>query len=261
MCRARVPFFVNGAKESFNDAYDITATTSDLLADVGEFNTAVRNSTFPTFRQVDIGQIDFDNNSVDGASNAVNSYRQAADDLLNRVEAIPFTDNAAGANARRQLQYAANFHGGISRYFLATYFSEDGVNGGAPISTAPPGTEPGDIPPSEFIPSAELYNQALTKLETALGFISSGATGQYETRVINTIRARIALFQGNREQAGTFAAAGLVSGDDPYSGRYASTSTNEWYSNGGIGSGADLDQPTVRGLRRARQQEPRRRCA
>ena len=219
-----VDFQITGIKEGFNDAYDQIATLSDLLSDVGEFNRGVRNSTFPTFGDIDRGEIGFDNNSVDNLSDAVNEYRYAADDLLRRIdETITFSDDADGVATEARARFAANFHGAIARYFLATYFSEDGVNGGAPISTDR--DDPGPV-----IPAATLYQQAQDKL--AIAFDLGSAAQQ---RQINTLRARIALFQGDRGAAGAFAAEGMTQGDAPYVGRYTAASANDWWSQGGNG--------------------------
>ena len=223
--QSQVPFLITGVKEGFNDSYDVVSAYADLLSDVGQFNQAVQNSTFPTFGEIDRGEIPFDNNSVDNAYNAVNEYRFLADDLLRRTnETIEFSSDADGTEARQNATYAANFHGGIARYFLATYFSPDETSGGAPISDDRDN-------PSPVISAADLYAQADTKLAAA----ATDAPTDYARRVISTLRARIALFSGNRAQAATFAASGLVEGDAPYTGNYASTSPNNWWSEAGRG--------------------------
>ncbi len=223
--QAQVPFLITGVKEGFNDAYDQTALNADLLSDAGQFNQAVQNSTFPTFGEIDRGEILFDNNTVDNMYSAINEYRYGADDLLRRVdETITFSSDAAGAESERSARYAANFHGAIARYFLGTYFGTDATTGGAPISLD-------QNNPSAPIPTSELYAQADAKLATAAGLAST----DYERRTINTLRARIALFGGNRGQAAQFAQNGLQSTDPDYTGNYASTSANDWWSNGGRG--------------------------
>ena len=226
--QAQVGFLATGVKESFNDAYDATAVVADLLSDAFLFDTSVDGATFPTFGDIDRGEILPDNNSVDGVYNAINEYRFVADDILDRAEIIEFSDDDEGAEARRLALFTGNFHGAIARYFLGTYFGPNGQTGGAPISEDP--ANPGPV-----IPTAELYNQAQQRLETALNFLPAGDDGAYTRRVINTMRARIALFSGDRGQAEAFAANGLVQGDAPYQGRYASTSANNWWSQGGAG--------------------------
>ena len=223
--QTEIDFLITGVKEGFNDAYDNVASISELLSDNAIFNTRVRNATFPTYGEVDETNIEFDNNTIDGVSTTVNEYRLLADDLLRRVDnTIEFTDDDAGAAAEQRARYAANFHGAIARYFLATYFSPDGQNGGAPISVDRDN-------PTAVIPAAELYSQAQTKLELALGQAGS----EYDQRVVNSLRARIALLQGDRAQAADYAADGLVEGDAPYAARYTLASSNNWYANGGRG--------------------------
>ena len=232
----QIEFLVTGLKEGFNDSYDALAVAADLLSDAAMFDQRVVNATFPTFGEIDSGDIPFDNNTIDGIYGAINEYRFLSDDLLARVELIEFEDDPDTGNIneaeedRRSALYAANFHGGVSRYFLAAYFSPDpqAETGGSPISTDP--DNPGPV-----IPSSELYAQAQQKLETALGLLPAGDTGAYQRRLINTMRARIALFDGDRSSAAAFASNGLVQGDAPYQGLYVPTSQNNWYTQGGRG--------------------------
>ncbi len=219
---SQVPFLITGVEEGFNDAYDATAVVADLLSDAALFDTDVDGATFPTFDDIDDGRIENDNNSVDGVYLAVNEYRFLADDLLRRTnETIDFGDDT---DTRDDALFAANFHGGIARYFLGTYFGTGPTTGGAPISDDPDN-------PSPALSTAELYAQADDKLEAA----AAVSPGDYESRLINTLRARIALFGGDRAAAASFAANGLQDGDDPYTGDYASTSANNWWSQGGRG--------------------------
>lgn len=229
--QAQLPFLITGVKEAFNDAYDQTALLSDLLSDVGQFDQAVLNSTFPTYGEIDRGEILFDNNSVDNMYDAINEYRYLADDLLRRVEeTIEFADDEDTADVneaevdRNEALYSANFHGAIARYFLGTYFGTDPTTGGAPISTDRDS-------PSAPLPTSELYAQADAKLASAAG----AATTDLQRRTINTLRARIALFGGNRDQAAQFAQNGLQPTDAAYTGNYASTSSNDWWNSGGRG--------------------------
>ena len=223
--QASVPFLITGVKEAFNDTFDQTALLASLLSDEGLFDTRVQNASYITYQEIDDGEIELDNNSVDGLYEDLNEYRFLADDLLRRAEeTIEFSEDADGAEARRAATYAGNLHGGIARYLLATYFGLNPTEGGAIITTDPDS-------PGPFIPSAQLYDQAADKLAAALAVASS----DYERRLVNSLLARNALYAGDPTLAATFAAAGLVEGDDPYLARYASTSQNEWYVFGGRG--------------------------
>ena len=223
--QSAVPFLATGVEEGFNDSYDGVAVLADLLSDAFIFDTDVQNATFPTFDEIDDAEILLSNNSVDGVYNDINEMRFLADDLLRRAnETIEFSADDEGAEARRLALYTGNFYGGIARYMLATYFGLNPTEGGAPISESPDNLGP-------FIPSAQLYQQAIDRLTEAKNHTAS----DYETRLINTVLARIHLFQGNLAQAGTLAASGLTADDAPFTGDYSPSSQNNWYTQGGIG--------------------------
>lgn len=220
-----VPFLATGVKEGFNEAYDVTALLADGLSDQYIFDRAIPSATFPTFEEIDEGDIDLDNNSVDGSYENINEYRFLADDLLRRAdETIEFSDDAEGQEAERLARFTGTFHGGIARYFLATYYAlnpgdESVARPGAPINA------------SDLIPADQLYDEALAKLDAAKAFVAD----EYETRVINTIQARIHLFSGDYAAAAAAAEEGLEPGDPPYLARYNDQSPNAIYSSAGQG--------------------------
>ncbi|WP_412068181.1 RagB/SusD family nutrient uptake outer membrane protein [Rubrivirga sp. IMCC43871] len=221
-----VSFLAIGVEEAFNDAYDASAVLADLLSDAFIFDQDVNGATFPTFDEIDDGDILTSNNSVDGVYNAINQMRYLADDLLRRAEtAIEFSADEDGAEAQRLASYTGNFYGGVSRYFLASYFALDpNSNAGAPISESPENLSP-------LIPSAQLYQQSIDRYTAAKAFVAN----DYQTRLINTLIARNHLYMGNLAQAESFAAQGLVAGDAPFTGDYNASSQNNWYTQGGIG--------------------------
>ncbi|WP_412060260.1 hypothetical protein [Rubrivirga sp. IMCC45206] len=221
-----VGFLAIGVEEAFNDAYDASAVLADLLSDAFLFDQDVNGATFPTFDEVDDADILTSNNSVDGVYNAINQTRYLADDLLRRAETtIEFTADADGDEARRLANYTGNLFGGIARYFLASYFALDpNANAGAPISSDPENLSP-------LIPAAQLYQQSIDRYTAAKAFTAN----DYQTRLLNTLIARNYLYLGNLAQAESFAAQGLVAGDAPFTGDYNASSTNNWYSQGGIG--------------------------
>lgn len=215
-----VAFLATGVEEGFNDAVDASAVLATLLSDVGQFDQCVGGATFPTFGDIDRAEITFDNNSVDGVYNAINEARFLSDDLLRRAnETITFSDDADGAEARRLALYTGNLYGGITRTLLAQYFGLTEEQGGSPIDA------------SAFIPSSQLFADAITRLQAALDQASS----DYERRVINSLIARAHLYNGNRAQAGAFAANGLMLSDAPFTADYASTSQNNYYTQAGQG--------------------------
>ena len=116
---SQIPFVINGVKTRFASTHDVLMLLSCLLSDEMFFDANVPNATYPSFRDIDVGQITLDNNSVDGAYNALGELRFFADDLVRRVGAI---GTFADANLKNEALFWGNFFGGVARYFYATYF-------------------------------------------------------------------------------------------------------------------------------------------
>jgi len=157
---------------------------SDGLSAQLIFDQRVPNATFPTYQEIDIGEIALDNNSVDNPFTGLGELRLFSDQFLERIAAIQFED----ADLQREAQFAGNFYGGVARYFYATFFGLEPRMGGGVIDAGP------------FIPSADMYAQALDKLNAALGFADD-----YQARVINTLIARIHLYMADFGAARTAA--------------------------------------------------------
>ena len=102
--------------------------------------------------------------------------------------------------------------GAIARYDYATYIGLTENQGGSPIDEGP------------FIPSAELYDLAIGKFQEALAYADA-----YRIRVINSMIARIHLFEGDYANARTFALNGLVNGDDPFQASYNAADIENLY--------------------------------
>ncbi|WP_243663232.1 hypothetical protein [Rhodothermus marinus] len=66
---AQIPFLVQGVHARFADTYGGLALLSGGLSDEFFFDQNVPNATFPTYMQIDQGDILLDNNSVDGVLN------------------------------------------------------------------------------------------------------------------------------------------------------------------------------------------------
>ncbi len=212
----QIPFVSTGVKVRFATTLDQVVTLSEGLSDAFIFDSNVPNATFPTFRDIDVGDIQFDNNSVDGMFNDMGELRFFADDLIRRVDAVgTFSD----AEIEREARYTGKLNGGIARYMLATYMGLNPNEGGGIIDNGP------------FIPSADMYTLALEKLQEALSFVGSDA----ETRIVNSIIARTYLFMGNTSAALTAAQNGMVAGDDPFQGLYNTQSTNLVWQQAGLG--------------------------
>ncbi len=210
----QIPFIINGVFTEFTDAVEQTMMLSGLLSDETIFDNRVPNATFPTFDNIDRGEITLDDNSIDGCFNAVGEMRFVADNLVERVDKITFEDAALEARAR----FVGNFFGGVARMFYAQYFAIDENTPGGVIDAGP------------FIPQADMYNLAVAKFTAALTHADA-----YQAKVVNTLLARIYLNQNNYATAATYAASGMVSGDAPYQALYDLEDANWWWTQGGRG--------------------------
>jgi len=205
-----LPFLITGVQQRFATAYGSTVVLSEGLSDAYRFAYETSGATFPTYIEIDEGNIPLDNNSVDGLYQDVNELRFLADDLIDRAtNGIEFREGAPVT--QEEALYQGNLYAGIARYFLATYFGLNPLHGGATIDSGP------------FIPSSELYNQAIANFQAALSNVDDDS---YEARVVNSLLARTYLYAGNTAQAGAAAAEGLVEGDPDFSALYSPQTNN-----------------------------------
>ena len=211
---SQVPFLIAGLQTRFATTHDRLALLSDGLSDQFIFDQRVPNATFPTYKEIDIGEITLDNNSVDNPFTGLGELRLFSDQFLERIAEIEFED----AGLQREAQFVGNFYGGVARYFYATFFGLEPRMGGGVIDAGP------------FIPSTDMYTQALDKLNTALGFADD-----YQARVINTLVARIHLYMGDFGAARAAAQNGLQDGDAPFQSQHSVESQNRYYQQAGIG--------------------------
>jgi starch-binding outer membrane protein, SusD/RagB family len=219
---AQIPFFMDGVVGRFHIAHDNLTVIAGGLSDALEFDSEnVRDATFPTFRDIDIGEITFDNNSVDGPFNELGRARFLADDLLRVVDEISFDDGDLETEAR----YVANLYGGLARFSYATYFGLTEERGGATIDESP------------FIDSDEMYNLAREKFQTALDNAPTG----YDSRVVNSLIGKSYLYEGNYSAAVPFLEAGMEPGDTPLQSQHSLESQNAFDAQ----AGASRNQYTV----------------
>ncbi|MEQ9309935.1 MAG: hypothetical protein RLN90_10830 [Balneolaceae bacterium] len=213
---AQVPFLETGVLARFAQSHDNLTLLTGGLSDALEFDSDGNSlATFPTYGEIDQGDIGFDNNSVDGLYATLNEARFLADDLIRRVGEITFED----ATVRDQALFTANWVGGITRYWLGSYFGLTETTPGAPIDN------------SAIIPQAELYSQAIAKFDAALGFASAA-----QAKIVNTLKAELYLSQNNYSAAATAIQAGVLeSGDAPLQSLHNLESTNAWYNGSGAG--------------------------
>jgi tetratricopeptide (TPR) repeat protein len=220
----QVDFLITGLSNRFANVYSNVTLQAGGLSDEMIFDNRVPNATFPTFLQIDEGDPLLDNNSVSNLLTAMGSYRFHADNLVERVGKITFTDEELKTRAL----YFGNLHGGIARHLYAAYIGLNAREGGSPIDGGP------------FIPSTALHDSALAKLNAAL----THAADDYDRKVVQSVIAKIHLIEGRYAQARTAAEAGLASGDEDFVAQYsAQTIANEWWTNGGVGRSQFVADP------------------
>ncbi len=240
----QVDFIINGIRARSNNVQDNITVQASLMSDQFIFGGANGGgATFPTFRDLmqafPAATNPLNNNSVDGTQNHLGQYRFLADDLLRRAEGLG-AEAFGGTDDSRWIaaNFAGNFHGGLARYYWATYFGRTQLEGGGVISAL---NSPADTERAEFTPSEEMYNLAIQKFDAALPFAS-----EYQTKVINSVKARIALFRNNPGQAATLAESGLAPGDPAFQNQYvdrAGNQSNLWDVEGGVGRAQTVPAP------------------
>lgn len=217
----QVPFLITGVERAFAAAHDNYVLQAGGLSDELFFDRDLSNATFPTFDQIDDADIQFANNSVDGTFDNTGALRLVSDDLVRRVqENIEFTEEEEAL--RDEALFIGHFYGAIARYYYATYIGldEGGVGGGV-IDAGP------------FIPAPDMYDLALGKLDDA----AATALGQTEInqKYINTLRARIFLFEGDYAQALAAAQDGLTEDDESLLSLYDVEEDNDFFNGAGPG--------------------------
>lgn len=211
----QVPFLLDGVHGRFAVNYDALTVIAAGLSDAWEFESAVvSDATFPTFGEIDEGDIPFDNNSVDGPYNTLGQARYLADDLIAKISQITFEDT----DLRDEANFYAHIYAALTRANYASYFGASVTERGGVIDN------------SALIPPATLYADAVTLLTTARGISPSA----YETRIVNSLIGRIHLYQGDYTAAAPFLNAGLVSGDAAFQTLNSLESQNNFYTQAGI---------------------------
>ena len=204
----QVNFLVIGVQDAAAFCIDDLFIAADGLSDQLFFTRAVRNATYPTYEQIDLGDILLDNNSIDAAYTPLHRFRKYADTLIARIDRITFKDESIKKNGL----YNAYLYGGLARYFSATYFGLTKESGGDAINR------------SAIIPSAQLYNLAIDKWKNALNFAATDA----QKRLVNSLIARAYLFKGDYANAATYAKDGMKNGDPVFDAKYNTLNDNNY---------------------------------
>lgn len=210
---AHASFLLAGMENRFSNIHSEINMLAGALADELIYDSRVEGASFPTFDEIDKGQITLENASVSNALARIGSFRFHADNLVNRAGSIEFdTLDIADVAARDAMIFWGNYYGAIARYFYAAYIGLDKTTGG------------GVIDGGEFIPSAQMYQLALDKLTAADALANS-----WQRRIINTFRAKMYLAQGMYPEAKTAAQAGLQEGDPALFSRYSAVTIDNWW--------------------------------
>ena len=211
----QVPFLVTGVQAKFAQIYDQITMFAGGLSDELVFDRRVPGATYPTYAELDNGNITLANASVSETMLILGQLRLLADTLVTRVDRIAFTDPERRGNAL----YHGYFYGAIARYLWGAYFGLESERGGGVINSGP------------FIPSTEMYAQALDLLDLAV----QNALTDYDARAALSLEARIHLLEGRYSEADAVARGGLNQGDAPLSALYSSDLANGWHYGAGAG--------------------------
>lgn len=208
-------FLMTGIKARFADTVDDLFVCADLLSDQMVFDPNVPFATYPTYNELETGIVRYDNNSVDAPFDDLGELRFFADNLIERAAGITFVD----ADLEALVTYTGKFYGAYARFLYAAYFGLTQTQGGATIDAGP------------FIASAQLYADAVTLFEEAIASTSDAA----EIRLINSLIARIYLYQNNFAKAKEYADKGMVDGDDVFQSEYTPEADNFYRQQAGAG--------------------------
>jgi len=213
---SEILFVIKGVKLRFGQTHGNMMMVGDLLSDALIFDYRVPRASSASYDDVNKGYILTDNSAVSTPERYVGRLRFYGDDLVRRVGEINFEDT----DLKNEALYTGYFFGGLARYYYASYFGLTENQGGACIDVGP------------FIPSAEMYNLAIEKYESALDYTTSA----YEKRVTSSLIARCYLFNGDYGNAKTYAQNGMVEGDAPFQALHdVQSDWNHYWSTSGQG--------------------------
>lgn len=198
-----------GIENNVNFAVDDLFMNADGLSDQLIFDRRNANATFSGLEGLDKGQpIDTDGEIVQPYDN-IHEFRLLADTLLYRVNnKITFANQA---NKNKGL-FSGYFWGAYSRYLLASYYGKSETVGGATVSLSP------------FIPSATLYQHAITRFKEALKY----TTDAYKIKLTNSMLGRVYFMIGDFANAYTYVNTGLKKGDAPLVAKYNLENANDY---------------------------------
>jgi len=203
----QIKFIIQGVQEKYARTQDQIYVMADGLSDLFFFDSNVPNATFPQFLEIDLGQIELDNNSIDNMLDLLGELRFYSDNLITRVNSIDIAD----AQLKNRALFNGYLYGGLARYLYATFIGLDITNGGGVINNGP------------FIPSAEMYDLAIERFDEALNYVDYDYSEDpvledttHARKVVHSLLARLYLYKGDDANALTHAQLGLADGDSPF---------------------------------------------
>ena len=218
-------FLIRGVESQFALAMDQATSFSGGMSDELGFSRDMQGASFPTFEELNLAIIESngpipvntDNTSVTNLYNQTHEFRKHADLLLEKLE-TQITFNEGEEAIENDVRFKANMYAGVGRYLLGAYFALEPTQPGSPVDVGPMMTDD------------QLFDEALNYFNTAETYASDA-----QTRILNTLRARIAMMRGNTGAAATAAANGMMDTDAPVNALYNSLNGNGWYFDCGIG--------------------------
>lgn len=225
-----VPLLITGVQTAWAIAWDEHTVFADGMSDQLGFTRDISQATYPTFEQLDnawregegINPLLPKNNSTEDIMDELAQLRLYADTLIERIQnRITFDPESESDMAiKNEGLYTGYFFGAVARYMWGAYWCLDpGDGGGGVINLSP------------YIPAPTMYQDALDLLDMAATY----APSEYETKLINSFKARIYVLLENYTAAQTAADAGLMPGDAPFSALYNTVLNNYWYYWSGLG--------------------------
>lgn len=211
----QLPFLIKGVETQFANETSLLNVLADGLSDQFIFSLDVRGATYPSYIQIDAGDITFDNNSVRTAYDGLGNCRFLADNLIKRTN----SENVTDSSLKKQALFTGEFYGAYARYQYATYFGLNITQGGSPINGG------------SFIPSSQLYDDAIAKFKTALTLTTDASI----IRVINSLIARAYLYKGDYANSASYAQKGMQSGDAALEALHNIQQANSYYWEAGTG--------------------------
>lgn len=212
----QVDFIITGILQRNSQTAPYISAMGDLLADAMIYEPDNSLASFPTFQDIDRGDILLTNATVAEIYNFIHEVRFYADSLVLRAGEMQFSSDAT----RKKALYYGNFYGGLMRFYLGAFFGNP--------STGQPGAT---INNSAFIPQAQLFDQSINLFKIALANTATAA----ETRIVNSMLAKVYLAKKDYVNVFTHASAGMSRGDAQFLSLNSLVSTAWYWGFAGVG--------------------------